>query len=143
MSELLGDAFKLFYDTAASFSTPTWVEQTSVGDIGYDTAPEMVEIPKRNGFKCYLKGRNDLSFKFTMNYDPSSTFHKAVIGAINAGTAIHMAMAPGAIAGGGYWHMWCLPSGPVDGKLDAAASVEVECKVHATGGNDPAFVTWS
>jgi hypothetical protein len=143
MAELLGDSFKVFYDTASSFSTPTWVEQLSVGDVSYDTANEQVEIPKRIAFKTYKKGRSDLSFKFSMNLDPTNTFHTSIIGAINAGTKVHLAIAPGAIAGGGYWHMMAMVTGPVDAKLDSPATVEVEAKVHADDTNLPAFVAFA
>jgi hypothetical protein len=143
MAELLGDSFKLFYDTAASFGTPTWVEQISVGDISYDTANEQVEIPKRVAFKTYKKGRSDLTFKFTMNVDPTNTFHTAMIASINDGTKKHLAISPGAIAGGGYWHGFFMLTGPVDAALDSAAKVEVEAKVHADDTNLPAFVAFA
>jgi hypothetical protein len=143
MAELLGDDYKLFYDTASSFGTPTWVEEIGVGDIGFDTANEQVNIPKRTSHKLYKKGRSDLKFSFKMNVDVSSTFHKAVIGAINTGTKIHLAIAPGAIASGGYWHGWFLLNGPLDASLDSAATYDVECKVHADDTSMPAFVTWS
>ncbi len=54
--ELLGDDFRLYYDTADSYDSPTWVEQKSVGDIGFDPGNEQVEIPVRIAFKIYKKG---------------------------------------------------------------------------------------
>ena len=143
MAELLGDDYKLFYDTASSFGSPTWVEQISVGDIGYDTANEQVNIPKRVAFKLYKKGRSDLKFSFKMNIDTSNTFHKAMVAAINGGTKIHLAISPGAIASGGYWHGWFLLNAPLDASLDSAATFDVEAKVHADDTNMPAFVTFS
>ncbi len=143
MSELLGDSFKVFYDTAASFSSPTWVEQISVGDVGYDTANEQVEIPKRTGFKQYKKGRSDLTFTFKMNLDPTNTFHTAIIASINDGTKKHLAIAPGAVAGGGYWHGFFMLAGPVDASLDKAATIDVEAHVHNDDTNLPAFVAFA
>lgn len=143
MTALLGDEFKLFYDSAGNFSTPTWVEQVDVSDIGWDTANEKVEIPRRVGFKTYKKGRSDLSFTFKMNIDPSNTFHKAMIAAIIAGTKVHLAIAPGLIAVGGYWHGFFLLNGPVDAALDSPATVDIEGSVHAEDANLPAFVSFA
>lgn len=143
-NELLGDDLKLYYDTAGDFDTPTWVEQISVGDVGFDPANEQVEIPKRISVKTYKKGRGDWSLSFTSNISTDNTFHMAVIDAINYGTAIHIALALGDIEDGGYWHAWWMLSGPVSGSLDSTASIEVEGKAHHDLGEYedelPAFV---
>lgn len=145
--ELLGDDFRLNYDSANNYSSPTWVNQTSVGDLSFDVGNEQVEIPKRIAFKTYKKGRGDWTLGFTMNYDPANTFHTAVISAINAGTKIHLAVSDGVANTNGtnYWHAWWFLTGPLDASLDSNANIEVEGKVHHdTGTSDadvPAFVT--
>lgn len=145
--ELLGDDLKLYYDSASDFTTPTWVEQISVGDIGFDPQNEQVEIPKRIAFKTYKKGRGDWTLSFTMNIDVTNTFHVAVMDAITDGTPIHLALALGDIDAGGYWHAWWFLSGPVDAALDSNANIEVEGKCHHDLGEYddefPAFVDLS
>lgn len=142
--ELLGDDLKLYWDTAGSFSSPTWVEQISVGDIGRDPSNEQVEIPLRLPFKFYKKGRGDWSLTFTSNLDSTNTFHMAVLDAIDNGTPIHLAIALGDIEDGGYWHAWWMLGGPTDGALDTNANIEVEGKLHhyrgPTDEDLPAFV---
>jgi hypothetical protein len=145
MAELLGDDFQLFYDTAGNFTSPTWVIQPSIGDLGFDPANEQVEIPLRITVKVYKKGRGDWTLSFTMNYDKSNTFHMAVMTAIRNGTRIHLAFVDGStISGSNYYHAWWLLTGPIDGALDSAGSVEIEGKVHhdrgGAGTELPAFV---
>ena len=144
-NELLGDDFKLYYDSASSFDSPTWVEQVSAGDLGFDPGIEQVEIPLRIAYKVYKKGRADWSLTFTMNYDPDNTFHTAVRDAITNGTKIHLAIADGDIDDdGNYWHAWWFLSGPIDAALDSNANIEVEGKIHHDRGDGddelPAFV---
>ena len=144
-NELLGDDFKLYYDTEDDFDSPTWAEQQSVGDLGFDPGNEQVEIPKRKAFKYYKKGRADWTLTFTMNYDPDSTFHNAVRDAITDGTPIHLAIADGDMDDGpNYWHAWWFLSGPLDAALDSNANIEVEGKIHHDNGDggdeDPTFV---
>jgi|SRR5690606_13821420 len=144
-SELLGDDFKLYYDDASSFDSPTWEEQISIGDLGFDPASEQVEIPKRIGTKVYKKGRGDWSLTFTMNYDPDSEFCMEVVDAINTGSKIHLAIADGDIDNGAnYWHAWWMLSGPLDAALDTNANFEVEAKPHHDLGEEgdelPVFV---
>lgn len=144
-AELLGDDFKVYWDQAGSYASPTWGSpQTSIGDAGIDPANEQVEIPKRIAFKAYKKGRGDWSLSFTSNIDDTNTFHKALLAAIAAGTRLHLAIAAGAIATEPYWHAWWMLTGPVDAALDSAASIEVEGKPHHDmGASDteiPAYV---
>lgn len=143
-NELLGDDFRLYYDSASSYSTPTWVQQISVGDMGFDPGNEQVEIPIRIAFKVYKKGRADWELTFTMNYDPDSTFVTAVRNAITNGTKLHLAIADGPVASENYWHAWWMLSGPLDAALDSNANIEVSGKIHhdrGVSGNElPAFV---
>lgn len=147
-AELLGDDYELALDTAASgagsYSTPTWAKQTSLGDIKFDMANETPEIPKRIVTKVYKKGRGDWKLSFTMNFDPTNTFHVKVRDAIRTGARVHLAIAEGPIASADYHHAWWLLTGPLDASLDSAASYEVEAMCHHDmGSNDtelPAFV---
>lgn len=147
MANQIGDEFKLYYDSASNYSTPTWVEQVDIGNLALDPAPEQVEIPKRNGFKMYKKGRQDLSITFDISFDPANTSHTAMRDAIRAGTKIHLAVANGAIATIGtiYYHGWFMLVGPEDLSLDSPATISVEAKVHADSASDelPAKVTVS
>lgn len=145
--ELLGDDLKLFWDTADNFDTPTWDDQISVGDIGFDSNNEQVEIPKRIPFKTYKKGRADWSLTFTSNIDKTNAFHMAVLEAITNGTPIHLALGLGEIAEGGYWHAWWFLSAPIDASLDNPATMDVDGKCHHDLGEYddeyPAFVELS
>lgn len=143
-NELLGDDFRIYWDTVGDFDTPTWEEELSMGDIGFDTGNEQVEIPLRIAFKTYKKGRADWTLTFTMNFDPTSTFHMAVRDAITTGDKIHMAITYGDIATTDYWHAWWFVSGPIGASLDSPATIEVEGKIHHDTGaafaEIPAFV---
>lgn len=130
-AELLGDDFKLYWDQAGSYGSPTWGDpQTSIGDVGIDSNSEDVEIPKRITSKAYKGGRDDWRITFTMNIDDTNAFHKAVLAAIAAKTRMHLAVAAGAIATEPYWHGWWRLKGPIDAALDSAASVQVEGMPH-------------
>lgn len=145
-AEMLGDAFTLNYDNTANYASPSWVAQTSIGDIGFDMANETPEIPKRIGTKVYKSGRQDWRLTATMNYDPANAFHAAVRDAIRTGGKIHMAIAEGNIATNttDFWHAWWLVKGPLDASLDQAATYELECMPHhdmGTGDTEvPIFV---
>lgn len=134
--ELLGEDFKLYYDSAGDWDTPDWEEQTSVGDLSFDPQNEQVEIPKRKAFKFYKKGRGDWSLGFTMNYDKDNQFHVAIAGAIESGDPVHLAFADGDIDDPGtvYYHAWFLVGGPHDASLDTNANIEVEAKIHTYEG---------
>ena len=143
--ELLGDDFNLFWDADGSFSSPAWERLVSVGDLGFDTGNEQVEIPLRIAVKVYKKGRGDWTLSFTMNYDKTNLFHMAVRDALTTGDPIHLAICDGDdIDTGDYWHAWWFVTGPIDASLDNNANIEVEGKVHHfRGDNDdelPAFV---
>lgn len=141
-AEKLGDDFRLNYDANSNYSTPSWSNQTSVGDIGFDFAAEQVEIPKRIGFKTYKGGRQDWELSFSMNYDANNSFHTAVRGAIEAQTKLHLALSDGNIATNGthYWHAWWMLSGNLDASLDSPATIDVTGKCHfdtGTSDNQP------
>jgi hypothetical protein len=143
--ELLGDDFRLFWDSNDDFASPTWVEEVSIGDLGFDPQNEQVEIPIRIPVKVYKKGRGDWTLSFTMNYDKSNTFHMAVRDAITTGDPIHLAIADGdSMLTADYWHAWWMLSGSLDAALDSNATIEVEGKVHHDRGDAddelPAFV---
>lgn len=134
-NELLGDDFRLFWDSASNWDSPTWVEVISVGDLGFDAAGEQVEIPIRIPFKVYKKGRKDWSFPFTLNYDPTDPFCIAALDSVNNGTKIHLAFADDAvIADANYWEAWWMLTGPIDAALDTNASIDIEGKVHFDRG---------
>lgn len=145
MANQIGDDFKLYYDSASDFDTPTWVEQVDIGNLALDPAPEQVEIPKRNGFKMYKKGRQDLSITFDLSFDPANVSHTAMRDAIRSGAAVHLAVANGAIATAGtiYYHGMFMLVGPEDLSLDSAATISIEAKVHADSASTdlPAKVT--
>lgn len=133
MANKIGDDFALYLDSADDYDSPTWVEQVDIGNLALDPAPEQVEIPKRNGFKMYKKGRQDLTITFDVSYDPANASHGTIRDAIRSGAAVHLALADGAIATAGtiYYHGWFMLVGPEDNSLDSAAVISVEAKVHA------------
>jgi hypothetical protein len=144
--ELLGDDFRIFWDDNDDYVSPNWIEQISLGDIGFDPGNEQVEIPIRIPFKVYKKGRADWALSFTMNYDKTNLFHMATREAITNGTPIHIALCDGDdIDADDYWHAWWFLSGPIDAALDTNANIAVEGKIHhdrgVAGDELPAFVT--
>ena len=144
--ELLGDDFRIFWDSADDYASPDWHEQVSLGDVGFDPGNEQVEIPIRIPFKVYKKGRADWSLTFTMNYDRENEFHMAVRDAITTGDPIHLALCDSDdIDATDYWHAWWFVSGPIGASLDSGATIEVEGKIHHDRGEAddelPAFVT--
>lgn len=144
-NELLGDDFRLFWDSADNWDSPTMVEVISIGDLGFDPAGEQVEIPIRIRTKVYKKGRGDWTLSFTLNYDPDDPFCLAAIDAVNNGTKIHLAFADGAtFADANVWEAWWMLTGPIDAALDTNASIDVEGKVHfdrgVSGDELPRFV---
>lgn len=143
--ELLGDDFRLFWDSDNDWDSPDWNEQISIGDLGFDPKSEQVEIPKRIATKTYKKGRGDWTLSFTMNYDKTNTFHMACRDAWTNGTKIHLAIADGdSMDDNDYWHANWMLSGPLNASLDSGASIDIEGKCHFDTGDDdseiPAFV---
>lgn len=141
-AEKLGDDFRLNYDANSNYGTPSWANQTSIGDLGFDFAGEQVEIPKRIGVKVYKGGRQDWELSFTMNYDANNTFHTAVRSAVENKSKIHLALSDGNIATNGthYWHAWWLLTGPLDCSLDAPATIEIKGKCHHDTGTADAEI---
>lgn len=139
---LLGDDFRIYWDTADSFGTPTWVYQRNLGDIGLADSGEQVEIPVRYPWKFYKKGRQDTELTFTMNYDPTDTFHIAIRDAIRDGSNVHMALAEGDYQVLDYFHAWFIITGPQDLSLDAPATYAVSAKlsINFAAGEEPAYV---
>lgn len=134
-NELLGDDFKLFWDSAEDFDSPTWVEIISVGDMGFEPGLEQVEIPIRIPFKVYKKGRADWSLTFTANVNPGNAYYNALLDAVNNGTKIHLAIGEGAMDDDpNYWHAWFFVSGPIDASLDSPGTIDVEGKIHHDRG---------
>lgn len=145
MPNLLGNDFRVYYDSASSWGTPTWAEQKDVGDVGFDRAPTAVEIPKRGtNHKKFKRGRFEQSLTLRVNYDRTNAFVVAIEAALEADTPIHVALADGAIAtvGTKYWHAeYCVVGDPLAATLDEGAYFDVELKPHADSVNEPAKVT--
>lgn len=141
-AEKLGDDFRLNYDANSNYSTPSWGNQTSIGDLGFDFSMEQVEIPKRIGVKVYKGGRQDWELSFTSNYDANNSFHTAIRSAIENKTKIHLAISDGNIATNGthYWHAWWLLTASLGANLDDAASLDVKGKCHCDTGTDDAEI---
>ncbi len=134
-NELLGDDFRLFWDSGDSWTSPTWETIISIGDLGFDPAKELVEIPIRIGTKVYKSGRGDWTLSYTLNVDPSDPFYLACVDSINNGTKIHLAIGDNAVvANANLWEGWWVLSGPLDAALDTNASIDVEGKVHFDRG---------
>lgn len=147
-NELLGDDFRLFWDSDDSWTSPSWETIISIGDLGFDPAKEQVEIPIRIATKVYKSGRGDWTLSFTLNYDPDDTFCAAVVDAINNGTKIHLAIGDDDDIGeANIWEAWWMLAGPLDAALDTNASFDIEGKVHfdrGTGGDElPRYVAAS
>lgn len=122
---LLGDDFRIYWDTAVDFAMPTWVWQRNLGDIAHNDSGEQVEIPIRYSRKFYKKGRQASELTFTMNYHPTETFHLNVRDHIRSGDRIHLAIAEGDITTADYFHAWFVLFGPEDMALDAPATFAV------------------
>lgn len=147
--ELLGDDFNLFWDSADNWDTPTWVRQTSIGDLGFDAARKQVEIPKRIRTATYKNGRGDWELTFTMNYSRSNAFHRAVVAAIAADgdNPLHLAIVDGddiTDNEASYWEGWFTLAGPLNAALDEGATIEVtgkpSCFIGAADDELPQFV---
>lgn len=148
MSETAGNDFRLYYDSAANYSSPTWGDhQTSLGSIGHDPNYNEFEVPKRIPTVVFQGGRDNHRLTFAMNYDPENAFHTAVRAAIRGKTRIHLALADADITVNdtNYWHGWWLLKGPLDASLDQPGGIAVEgMPHHSMGTNDaeiPAYVT--
>lgn len=134
-NELLGDDFRLFWDSADDYANPNWEEQVSIGDLGFDPAGEQVEIPIRISTKVYKKGRKDWTLSFTANYNKGDDFFEAVLDAVSNGTKIHLAIVDGDdTATSNYWHAWWMLTGAIAAGLDSPATIDVEGKVHFDRG---------
>lgn len=141
---LLGDDYRLYWDTADSFGTPTWVWQRNVGDFGLDDSGEQVEVPIRWPWKFYKKGRQDTELTFAMNMHNTTAeaFGRAVRDAMRDGSQLHLALAEGAITSFDYLHAWWIVTGPLDLSLDAPAVYSVSAKLSVDFGTneEPAYV---
>ena len=138
--ELVGDDFTLNWDTESpyDFASPTWAEQTSLGDIELDVSKVRIEIPKRTVSKTSQGGRQEWSLGFTMNYSRSNAFHQAVMAAVRDGSPIHLGIADGVIAEDAsnlYHAIWHL-TGPISATIDEGVTVEIEGMPHACAEDD-------
>jgi hypothetical protein len=133
-----GADVRLYYDTANSFGSPTWVAIPAAGDIDIDPNFDDVKIPERGADMGHLHGEKDWSFKFTLFEDSGDANVVAMITAMWAGTSIHLAVANGAIATTGtkYVHGDCLLSGPEAGHRGDPHSYDITAQKHANSPNN-------
>ncbi len=143
MANLLGDDWRLYYDTADDWANATFVQQTDLGDLGFEFNPEQVEVPKRQTHKVYKSGRQDWMLSFNLNANPGATFYDAVEAAIEAGSSLHLALANGDITANGtkYWHADWNMYGNIEADLDSNSQIPIEAKCSATSNNTPVKVT--
>lgn len=139
---LLGDDYRLYWDTAVDFAMPVWDWQRNLGDLALSDNPEQVEIPIRYPWKFYKGGRQDTELTFTMNYHPTETFHQYVRDHIRDKSRVHFAISEGDIATADYFHAWWLLTGPADFALDAPATYAVSARLSIDFGasEEPEYV---
>lgn len=130
-----GDDYKLYYDTADSWSAPTYVEIKAVGDLAVDPGIADVEVPERGSSTGHLQGDGDPSITFTLFEDAGDANVTALIDAIHDGSMVHLAVCRGTGTPG--WHMeCCLVGAPFSASRGEPAGYEVEAKRHANSDND-------
>ena len=131
----LGDDYKLYYDTVASWANPTYAEIKACGDLAVDPGISDVEIPERGISTGHLQGKGDPSITFTLYEDTGDANVTALIAAIHSGAKVHLAVARGTGTNG--WHMeCCLVGAPFSATRGEPAGYEVEAKRHANSDYD-------
>lgn len=103
---------KLYYDSASSIASPTWVLISKAQDVSLPSSAEEVEASARHSKrKKYLSGQIDESITFGYLYDTAAdTVFDFLRTAYLDGTEIQIADADGAIATTGttYGKDWCV-----------------------------------
>lgn len=140
---LLGDDYRVFWDTGANFASPTWVEQKYMADIALADSKEQVEIPVRLAWKFYKAGRQDTELTFTLPFNPADNFHVDVRDKTRNGSKIHLAICEGSnINAADYLHAWWIVTGDWDMSLDSPATFEVSARLAIDFGTneEPTYV---
>jgi len=98
----IGQDHKLYYDSAGSWSLPTWVELTRVINVEPGDEREDIEIAYRGAdIKRHVAGQRDMPLEFAIAFKKGDTSIDALIAAYKAKTIVHLADADGAIATSG------------------------------------------
>ena len=133
-----GDDYKLYLDTADSWSTPTWAEIKAASELSVDRVPSDVEVPERGSDTGHMQGYADPVISFTLLEDVGDTNVETIIAAIHSGDMVHLAVSRGdiATATNKYWHMEAVLLGaPLSAGRGEPASYDVEAKRHANSDN--------
>lgn len=110
---------KLYYDSASSVASPTWVLISKAQDLsGPETAEEVEASARHSRFKKFLAGQIDGPIQFGYLYSTAASGSMdsvltALKGAFVAGTPLQFAVADGAIATTGttYFKDWFVVTG--------------------------------
>lgn len=132
-----GDEYRLYYDTATSWASPTWVQIKAFVDPSVDPAKGDVEVPEQNEDTGHLQGNGDPVISFTLFDDDGDTNVEALVAASLDGSMKHIAISRGDIATSGvkYWHMESVIMAPLSASRGDAAQYDLEAKRHANSDN--------
>ena len=131
------DIYRLYYDSASSWGSPTWVQVEAFSDVTVDPARGDIEIPEQNADTGHLQGNGDPVISFTLYEDTGDSSVTAMITNLLAGTITHIAIAAGDITTNGtiYWHMEACLFAPNGLSRGEPSMWEVEAKRHANSDN--------
>lgn len=138
-----GDQYRLYYDTANDWDTPTWVWIKAFSDPTISPNKGEVAVEEQNADTGYLHGVGDPEFAFTLHNDKGDANVQALIDATQSGAMVHLAFADGDIAttGTDYDHMECVLFSSASAGRGNAASHDVTAKRHANSDNTITSVT--
>lgn len=140
-----GASYILYYDTAASWGTPTWAEIKAVGDLSAELNPDDVVVPERGGNTGHMHGEGDPAFTFTLFEDAGDANVETLIAALYSGVQVHLAVSRGAIAtvGTKWLHLECVLRAPLGANRADPSSYDVTANKHANSDNNLTRVTTS
>lgn len=131
------DEWRLNYDTADSWASPTWAQIKAFVDPNFDPEKADIEITPQNEETGHLQGPGNPMIGFTLQDDKGDANVQELIDAINAGTMVHLALSRGNIATAAvkYYHMECCLFGTLTASRGGVAQWEVEARRHGNSDN--------
>jgi hypothetical protein len=107
---MAGKRFKVYYDTAADFSDPTWVEINRAVDIKLPQSKTEVDASRRESEEELVDAglrKRSLEFDYRLKVG-EDTVYEALLASFESDTNTHFAVANGDIATPGvvYTHFW-------------------------------------
>ncbi len=128
----------LYYDTAASFGSPTWALIKACGDIKVDPNFDDVQVPERSSDMGHMHGEKDWSFEFDLFEDTGDSNVVTLITAMWAGTQVHLGVTNGAVATSGtkLVHGECVLFASADGNRADPHTYKIKASKHANSSNN-------